>query len=498
MLRKTIVKHISVAVAILLLLAGTSAAEGAIDPLWYLVRGGVNSDESWWVDADSAGNIYWATHQTVPGPLSDIFLYKFSPDGSEMWNRRWGGVWNEQAYVVTVADSLVLVGGTKWTGIWTNSCDMAMICWTTAGDSLWDLTWDGGFGYEELDGLVVDGDTIYAAGWTTGETTGNDLAVLKLDRQGRLTGSRTWGTPFWDEANGQIVVGPQYVYVAGRYNAPSELTGGDAVLAAFDKHTLEYAWHQTWGGMELDDAYGMIDDGEHLYLVGLTLSFGGSHIFLLKYDLDGTLLWDTIWGGTGAESSRSLDVSDAGDVLVAGKTTAYGQGEHDIVLLRYTADDSLLWFQTWGGPEIETAHGIVIDGPYAYIAGETYSFGQGKNDALLIKASIDGQFPATPVIEEGRSPNPQPAHPAAFRLEQNYPNPFNASTIIPITLTRRARVTVKIFDILGREVDRLVDGELPAGEHRLRFQADDLPSGVYLCRLQAEGGFQTRRLVLLR
>jgi hypothetical protein len=486
------------AVILLLLSAGFSPASGELDPLWYLVRGGTNTDESWWADVDPLGNIYWTAHQTSPGQLADIFLYKLTPDGSEIWRRQWGDFWNDQAYVVTVADTLVLVGGTKWTGIWTPSCDMAMICWTTAGDSLWDLTWDGGFGYEELDGLAVDNDTIYAAGWTAGEETGNDLAVLKVTLDGRLVESRTWGTPFWDEANGQIVVGPQYVYVAGRYNAPSELTGGDAVLVAFDKHTLEYAWHRTWGGMEFDDAFGMTGDGEYLYVVGLSLSFGGSHIFLLKYNLDGELLWYTIWGGTGSESARSLAVTDEGDILVAGKTTAYGQGMHDIVLLRYTPDDSLLWFQTWGGPEIESAHGIVIDGQHAYIAGETFSFGQGKNDALLIKASIDGQFPVTSVDQGERSEDDRAAHPAAFRLEQNYPNPFNAETLISFTLSGTARVTLRIFDILGREVRCLADGEFPAGEHRLSFQPGGLASGIYLCRLDTENGSQTRKLVLLR
>jgi len=487
-----------IAIALLLLSAGSSPAGDMLDPLWYQVRGGINTDESWWADTDAQGNIYWATHQTVPGPLADIVLYKLAPDGTELWSRRWGDSWNEQAYVVTVADSLVLVGGTKWTGVWTASCDMALVCWTTRGDSLWDFTWDGGFGYEELDGIAVDGDTIYAAGWTTGEETGNDLAVLKVTLDGRLVNSRVWGTPFWDEANGQIVVGPQYVYVAGRYNAPSELTGGDAVLAAFDKHTLEYVWHRTWGGMEFDDAFGMTGDGEHLYVVGLTLSFGGSHIFLLKYALDGALQWSTIWGGTGAESSRSLAVAENGDILVAGKTTAYGQGKHDIVLLRYAPDDSLQWFQTWGGPEIETAHGIVIDGQHAYIAGETFSFGQGKNDALLIKADIDGQFPVTSMDQGERPEDDRAIHPAAFRLEQNYPNPFNAETMISFTLSSTARVTLRIFDILGREVRCLADGEFPAGYHRAPFRASELPSGVYLYRLESENHSQTRKLVLLR
>jgi hypothetical protein len=238
----------------------------------------------------------------------------------------------------------------------------------------------------------------------------------------------------------------------------------------------------------------MIGDGSHLYLVGVTQSYGGSQIFLLKYDRSGNLLWDTRWGGSGAESSRSLAVTDGGDILMAGKTTAYGQGKHDIVLLRYAPDDSLLWFQTWGGPEIETAHGIVIDGDDVYIAGETYSYGAGKNDALLIKATVDGQLPSTPVEERGDGSSlPDP-----FRLAQNYPNPFNAATAIEYSLPGRARVSLKLFDILGRKVADLVDEEVPAGRHVIALDAEDLSSGVYVYRLQVDGFSQTRKLVVLK
>jgi hypothetical protein len=162
--------------------------------------------------------------------------------------------------------------------------------------------------------------------------------------------------------------------------------------------------------------------------------------------------------------------------------------------LRYAPDDSLLWFQTWGGPEIETAHGIVVDGDAVYIAGETYSYGAGKNDALLIRATVEGQFPTTTVSEQITPAN----RPSAFWLDQNYPNPFNAATTIVFSLPYRARVSLKIFDILGREVAHLADGEHSAGIHRVVFQPQDLSSGIYLCRLETKNFSQTRKLVLLK
>jgi hypothetical protein len=89
--------------------------------------------------------------------------------------------------------------------------------------------------------------------------------------------------------------------------------------------------------------------------------------------------------------------------------------------------------------------------------------------------------------------------PADFLLEQNYPNPFNPSTNIPFVLPRPSRVTLKIFDHLGKEVVTLVDEKKSAGRHETHLQAAGWPSGVYFYRLQADGFLvETKKLVLLK
>jgi predicted acyl esterase len=93
---------------------------------------------------------------------------------------------------------------------------------------------------------------------------------------------------------------------------------------------------------------------------------------------------------------------------------------------------------------------------------------------------------------------PDEGVPQEFALEQNYPNPFNPSTTISFTLAKGSFVTLKIFDLLGREVSTIVSGVLPAGTHARRWDAGGLAGGVYLCRLQAEGKTGTKKLVLLR
>jgi photosystem II stability/assembly factor-like uncharacterized protein len=88
--------------------------------------------------------------------------------------------------------------------------------------------------------------------------------------------------------------------------------------------------------------------------------------------------------------------------------------------------------------------------------------------------------------------------PMHFSLSQNYPNPFNPSTNIRFSLPASGLATLEVFDILGREVRTLVNGELKPGSHEVTFDATGLASGVYFYRLQAGGVVQTKRLVLLR
>jgi hypothetical protein len=104
------------------------------------------------------------------------------------------------------------------------------------------------------------------------------------------------------------------------------------------------------------------------------------------------------------------------------------------------------------------------------------------------------KYPTTAVNE------PAAETPVNFQLYQNYPNPFSASetAMIRFSLPAAEYVTLKIFDIAGREVKTLVAGRFSAGEHHATFEATDLPSGVYFYQLQTASFSQTRKAVLMR
>ena len=95
------------------------------------------------------------------------------------------------------------------------------------------------------------------------------------------------------------------------------------------------------------------------------------------------------------------------------------------------------------------------------------------------------------IIQDG---NPQ----LTYRLEQNYPNPFNPSTVIRFQISAREFVTLKVYDILGREVATLINAEKSAGNYNVEFDAQNLTSGVYVCRIQAGNFSDVKKLLLLK
>ncbi len=88
--------------------------------------------------------------------------------------------------------------------------------------------------------------------------------------------------------------------------------------------------------------------------------------------------------------------------------------------------------------------------------------------------------------------------PGEFSLAQNYPNPFNPMTTIEFSLPHAGQIELVVFNILGQEVQTLVDRRLSAGVHRIEFDAGDKPSGIYFYRLVHAEGVETRKMTLIK
>ncbi|HKJ81282.1 MAG TPA: T9SS type A sorting domain-containing protein [Ignavibacteriaceae bacterium] len=119
------------------------------------------------------------------------------------------------------------------------------------------------------------------------------------------------------------------------------------------------------------------------------------------------------------------------------------------------------------------------------------------NTLLISQADLYSYYRIVPTgttpVENGKN-----SLPANYTLEQNYPNPFNPSTIIKYSLPSESFVSLKVYDLLGREVRTLVNKVQKAGVQRINFNASDLPSGVYIYTLSTNRFTQTKKLVLLK
>ena len=92
----------------------------------------------------------------------------------------------------------------------------------------------------------------------------------------------------------------------------------------------------------------------------------------------------------------------------------------------------------------------------------------------------------------------QSSSPATFRLEQNYPNPFNPTTNVSFVIGHSTFVSVKVFDVLGREVGTLVNEVKAPGSYSVQFDASNLASGIYFYRLATPTFVQTKSMSLMR
>ena len=125
-------------------------------------------------------------------------------------------------------------------------------------------------------------------------------------------------------------------------------------------------------------------------------------------------------------------------------------------------------------------------GPFA-INSKGYIFAGTGNSSVFRSVAT-----TTSINESGEN------IPTKFSLSQNYPNPFNPSTTIKYDLPREEMVTIKVYDMLGREVKTLVNEYKNAGSYSIEFNASNLSSGTYFYRITAGDFTEIKKLILLK
>jgi photosystem II stability/assembly factor-like uncharacterized protein len=229
--------------------------------------------------------------------------------------------------------------------------------------------------------------------------------------------------------------------------------------------------------------YKTVDDGNTWTIVyqgasgaiidGITISPNGS---IFAAILDEGIFRSTDNGLTWQKKSGGIPVSWVSRVAVNEKEEVYFYAHKSGIYK--SVDNGESWINITGNLNFTEIKDFVFYKDETYLA-TSESVWKGRPDTVTSIASDE-------YIQKN------------YFLSQNYPNPFNPSTTIKYSLAEAGRVTLSIYDLLGREVIKLIDEEKPAGEYEIKWNASGYPSGVYFLRMHAGQFSDMRKLLLMK
>ena len=465
------------------------------DTAWTKTFGGTEADEGFSVQQTTdEGYIICGATTSFGAGLHDVYLIKTDALGNTLWTKSIGGGSEDWGYSVrqTMDGGYIITGATSSFG----DGGILLIKTNSSGDTLWIKTFNGidiavGNSVQE----IQNGGYIIAGTKKSLGVNNNDVWLIKTDDKGDTIWTKTIGGNGSDhgssiqqiQGGGYILTGETYSFGAG---------SGDVWLIKTDAYG-DTLWTKTFGGI-YDDAGSSVKqtiDGGYI-ITGSTKSYGigDFDVWLIKTDTYGDTVWTKTFGGNYDDFGISVQqITDFGYIIV-GWTRSFGAGNWDAWLIKTDSLGNIIWTETFGGNNFDVGNSVqeTTDGGYI-ITGYTYTFGIGESDIWLIKT--------TPDISEVENDTNEII--SNFSLHQNYPNPFNPVTKIKFEIPGQARndntlVTLKVYDILGREVATIVNEEKPAGEYDVEFNGSNLPSGIYFYQLKAGSFVETKKMILLK
>jgi hypothetical protein len=532
--------------------------------VWALQGGGMGFDHARSVATDGSDNIFvlgdfnltatFGDDTLISAGSEDVYVAKYNSEGNLIWIEQIGGTEFDRGNGIATDNSnncvvtgrfngTIIIGDTSLISNGYN--DIFVAKYDSEGNFLW-VEQAGGTGFDrgnriktdDLGNIVVTGrfETTAFFGDTSLSSFGTeDIFVAKYDAAGSLLWVNQAGGTAVDRGQGIATDASGNTIVTGRFGDIASF--GDTMLTSLGSIDIFVAkydidgnllWVQQAGGdgwdrglsIETDNLGNIVVTGEFEF----TATFGDTSlickgyrdIFVAKYDSDGNFLWAEQAGGTGWDCGFGAEIFSFGNSVATGvfeETAFFGDtsltsaGWGDIFVIEYDNDGNLLWVNQAGGGGHNLGESIAIDGDdNIVVSGEfadTVTFGEttlvsaGGKDMYVAKLEriiVDVQSQSSLLKE--------------FWLYQNYPNPYNPVTKIKYQIPELCFVTLKVYDILGREVTTLVNEEKPIGSYDVEFSAIggsasggdayNLSSGIYFYRLQAGDFFQTKKMILLK
>ncbi len=498
------------------------------------------NDIAYAMTLDAAGNIY-VTGTSSGSPNYDIVTIKYNSSGTQQWLSVFNGGSHDAAYAIVVDNSgNVYVTGSSNQGL---GSDYVTIKYNSSGAQQWVQYYEGPAFEEDIaDGIAVDNSgNVYITGYSTGNQTNFDYATIKYNSNGIEQWVIRFNAPgdVEDVAAALVLDGSGNIYVTGRsnynfttikyntsgvqqwlqsYSEPGSVSNsaismkmdgsgnlyisGISALTTnnYDYTTVKYnssgqlIWAQSYSspGTSTDVMSSLaLDNLANVYVTGRNTG----DFATIKYNSSGVQQWVSTYNGPGNafDEATSITVDSSGNSYVTG--TSYGNAttQYDFATVKYNPSGVQQWVQRYNGPGnfYDTPYSIAVDGSgNVYVSGSSGGSGTGLDYATLRYSQLTGlQSPPNEI-------------PAEFKLYQNYPNPFNPTTKIKFSIPPykggQGDVSLIIYDVLGKQVQTLVNGTLSPSAYEVSFDGSNLPSGVYYYRLEAGDYTDTKKLVLIK
>lgn len=363
---------------------------------------------------------------------TDLYLAKYSANGSRAWIRQFGTSGQDYAYgiatdsggnsyVVGTTDSDLDGAGSQVFG---GGSDAFLVKYDAAGALVW-IRQLGNVDYEEARGVAVDGsDNVYITGSTSGDidNVGSPVSagaanvfLAKYDASGTLQWVRQFGSATEEKAYGIAVSGAN-VYLTGYTYGDLDGAGPggsayiDIFLASYDTSGNQQ-WISQVGSNLIDAGFRLaVDGGGNIYVTGYTTgdldgagagtNAGGYDMFVARFNASGTLTRVTQIGTAANDFGSGIAVDGAGTAYLAGYAWANPPADYgDLQTIRINADGTIAWTRNLATPYTDGAFGldIALRGNDIYVAGTTAgnfdgntNASVGGDDAFIIKYDTSG------------------------------------------------------------------------------------------------------------
>ena len=446
---------------------------------------------------DDSNNIY-VTGETDGGSAGGSYnwiIAKFKPNGDTAWVRFFNGPGGRGDVAFSIAkdkNNNVYVTGYCLISL-PNNEDLYTIKYNSDGELQWIRVYSSTINGPDRANKVVtdDSNNVYTIGYGS-IPEGNELTTIKYDKYGNELWIRKFPTFYGDYlrpalaavdkfnniiVNGYYYLGEHYAFNTIKYNSYGDLV-----------------WNRIYKGAgNLNFCYALCtDDSANVYAAGRNTSAGtGNDFVTIKYNQNGDTSWIRIYDGGDSLSDEihAIAVDSLENVYVTGVCQAARVTGLDYLTIKYNSNGNMIWNKKYNG--ITNQDDI------------SYSISKDKGNVFVSGASgINNSYSGIITIKystlTGLSDNNLYLRNIKFSLSQNYPNPFNPVTKIIYELPVSGIVSLKVNDILGKEVLILVNESKQTGKYEYFFNGSDLPSGIYFYSLYINNNLiDTKRMLLI-